>query len=43
VERRQSVDGVLPPHRRPPAPLVGSYFYREMGKPRIALTVAGKG
>jgi len=43
AERRQSVDRAPSPHRRPLAPLARNYPHREMGRPRMAPTVASKG
>jgi len=43
VERQQNINKAPLPHRRSPAPLAGNYFYREMGRPRMALKVVGKG
>jgi len=43
VERRQSIGRAPLLYRRSPTPLVGNYFYREMGKLRIVPTIVGKG
>jgi len=43
VERQRNINRAPLPHRRPPAPLARNYFYHEMGKLKMALTVVNKG
>jgi len=43
VKRQQSINKAPPLYKRLPAPLAGNYFYYEMGRPKMALIVAGKG